>query len=244
MIKITKAMLQSLRLTEAQGKVYLAALELGHSSIQGLAKKSGVKRTSIHNFIEELQEKRFLTATRKKKRVVYSAVHPEYLVEVERSRLVELQKTLPELLAVYNQSKTKPRVTFYEGLEGIKEVYADTLREKKPIVAWSDFSLMEEALGSDYMETYPAQRARQNITFKTILKDTPAARRLMAQDIRYLRECKLIQGKNIKTEINIYGRKVALMSFRSSPPFVVLIEDTDISDTLREIWEHLWERIR
>ena len=54
---------------------------------------------------------------------------------------------------------------------------------------------------------------------------------------------KFIKAEELKTEINIYGDKVAMMSFRSNPPFAVLIENKDIAETLRTAWQELWERL-
>lgn len=123
-------MLKSLNLSEAQAAMYLATLELGQATMQAIAKKSGIKRTSIYNFIEEMKERQLIVETRKKKRNVYSAVAPSNLVEIEKARLRELEVLMPELTAIQNKGRNKPRVTFYEGLEGIKEVYADSLKER------------------------------------------------------------------------------------------------------------------
>lgn len=54
---------------------------------------------------------------------------------------------------------------------------------------------------------------------------------------------KYINSGDLKTEVNIYGNKVALMSFRSFPPFAVLIEDEGIADTLRTAWKNLWLKL-
>src|SRR3989338_4407031 len=97
--ELTK-LFESLGLSEDQTKVYLAALELGQASMQDLADKSGVKRTSIYNFIKELIAKGLIVTAKKRKRTVYSAIHPNQLIELEKSRLSELHRVLPELLAV------------------------------------------------------------------------------------------------------------------------------------------------
>ena len=85
----------NLGLSEDQVKVYLSALELGQASMQGLAVKSGVKRTSIYNFIRELIDKKLIVTSQKKKRIVYSAIHPNQLVEIEKSRITELNRAYP-----------------------------------------------------------------------------------------------------------------------------------------------------
>ena len=53
----------------------------------------------------------------------------------------------------------------------------------------------------------------------------------------------MVDSGDWKTEINIYGDKVALMSYRTKIPFCVLIEDHNIAETLRSAWKELWERL-
>lgn len=221
----------------------MAALELGEATMQDLARKSGVKRTSIYNFIDKLKEQGFIAVTKWKKRLFYSATHPKRLIEFEKQHLVELENTLPELTAIYNKSPQKPKVTFYEGAEGIKEVYADTLWEQRPIIAWSDFDHMEAALGKDFYQSYPAERAKRRIPFSTITRDSKIARDVAQKNEAHLRKMKFISAEELKTEINVYGDKVAIMSFRSSPTFAVLIENHDIAETLRTAWQELWNRL-
>jgi sugar-specific transcriptional regulator TrmB len=238
-----KLLLRDLGLTEDQAKVYLAALELGQANMQDLAHKSGVKRTSIYNFIKELLAKGLIVTAKKRKRTVYSAIHPKQLVEVEKARLNELHRVLPELLAIYNKSSTKPRVTFYEGVDGIKEVLLDMLKEKQPVSAFSDFKQMAATFGDYYFDVFPPERARRGIVSKNIVPDTSKARELAQKDARYLRETKFLPVADLKTEINIYGNKVALNSYPSDPPFAVIIEDENIARTLRTIWEQLWKKL-
>ncbi len=242
-MKIPKEILITLNLNESQAAVYLAALELGQATMQELAHKSKVKRTSIYNFIEELKGRGLITETKKKKRRIYSAVHPEQLVEMEKTRVRELQRMLPELLAVYNKSDSKPRVTFYEGIEGTEEVYADMLKEKQPIYVYEDLEHMKVGMRPAFYNTWPGERARRGIPLKAISRDSATAREFTKDNIRLLRQSKFINSGDLKTEINIYGDKVALMSFRTSPPFCVLIEDHDITETLRVAWQQLWERL-
>jgi HTH-type transcriptional regulator, sugar sensing transcriptional regulator len=232
-----------LGLNEDQTKVYLAALELGEASMQELAHKSGVKRTSIYNFIDELKDRKLIVTSKKRKRTLYSAVHPSQLIEIEKARLAELDRALPELLAIYNKSATKPKVTFYEGVDGIKEVLLDMLKEKQPVAAVSDYKQMAESLGDYYFDIFPPERARRGIISKNIVPDTPKAREFAKKDAQYLRETRFLPVNDLKTEINIYGNKVALNSYSSNPPFSVIIEDQNIAETLRTLWNQLWDKL-
>jgi len=238
-----KILKNTLGLTDAQAKVYLATLEIGEGNLQEIARKSGVKRTSIYNFIDELKAKGLLIETKKKKRKIFSAINPEQLIEVEKTRLAELERTLPELRAIYNKTRSKPKVSFYEGIEGIKEVYADMLADKHQIVAFEDLEHMKIALPKAFYEYFPPERARRGILFRSILRDTPIARDFVEHNRQLLRQSKLLDSGDWKTELNIYGKKVAMMSFRAKTPFCVLIEDEAIAETLRSVWENLWESI-
>ena len=243
MIHLSKNILHGLGLTEAEAAVYFAALELGQSTVQALAYKSGLKRTSVYNFIDTLKERGLITESKKKKRRVYSALHPKQMVEIEKTRLSELEQALPEMLAIHNKSPQKPRVTFFEGFTAIEDVYWGMLTEKQPIVAWEDLEHMEAVLRPSFYKGWPEERAKRNITFKVILRDSRAAREFVKGNVRLLRESKFITSGDLKTGITICGDKVALISFRNKPPFCVLIEDHDIAETLRVGWTELWKRL-
>lgn len=242
MIKISKQLIQSLNLTPSQAKVYLAALELGQASMQDLSRKSEVKRTTIYKFIDDLKDRNLITEIKRKTRKFYSAVPPEQLVELQKNRLQELNDLLPQLKAIENSSVTKPRVLFYEGIDAVKELYSDTLKERKPIVGWSDLSKTRNALGK-FIDEYPDERARRNITLKWIIPDSVDAREFTRRDYGLLRETKFLPNANFKIDVNIYGDKVSLVNAHSTNPFAVLIQNQDVADTLKEAWQQLWNRL-
>ncbi len=92
---------------------------------------------------------------------MYSAVDPSQLIEIEKTKMAELQRSLPELEAIFNASSRKPKVTYYEGMEGIKEVYGDMLKEKKPIFAYEDLEHMKASMPKSFYDYFPPERARR-----------------------------------------------------------------------------------
>src|SRR3989344_1377678 len=99
-MEISENLLKTLGMNQLQARVYVAALELGESTMQALARKSGVNRSTIYTFIDDLKDRGFILETRKQKRNIYSAAHPERLVDMQKRRVGELERMLPELLAV------------------------------------------------------------------------------------------------------------------------------------------------
>lgn len=242
-MEISENLLKTLGMNQMQAQVYVAALELGEATMQALARKSGVNRSTIYTFIDELKERGYILESQKNKRRVYSAIHPELLVEMQRNRVRELESAVPELLAVYNKSGTKPRVTFYEGWQGIEDVYTDMLREKKEIIAYEDLEDLSGELPRRIFEWFPKERARRDILIKTISRDVPFAREFTKHNRGLLRETKFITAPEFKTDINIYGDKVALMDVQESSQFAVLIENHNLAETMRTVWRQLWDKL-
>jgi HTH-type transcriptional regulator, sugar sensing transcriptional regulator len=243
MRNLSPLLLKSLALTEKQAGVYLAALELGEANLQALARTSHVKRTSIYNFIDELRERGLITETTKKGRKLYSATDPAQLIEIEKTRVKELERTMPELLAIQNKSKHKPHIRFYEGIENVLTVYNDQLKEQKPIIAYEDPEYMKHAMPKDFYDNWPKERARLGIPLKSICRDSTATRESMLKNPELLRETRLMKADPWKTEISIYGNKVAMMRFGEHDALCVLIEDHDIAETLRSTWQQLWNKL-
>ncbi|HMO78179.1 MAG TPA: hypothetical protein PKA42_01010 [Candidatus Paceibacterota bacterium] len=194
-------------------------------------------------FIDQLKAGGYLHETRKGQRKVYAAVNPEQLLVIGKSRLEKLEAIMPDLLAINNASAQKPRVTYYEGIQGIEEVYADMLRDKKEITAYEDLQHLKEGLSARLFEWFPKERVRKDILIRSISRDTVEAREFSKRNIGLLRETKFINSNDLKTDINIYGNKVALMDLRGNPQFCVLIENKHLADTMRSLWSQLWSRL-
>jgi len=107
-------------LSEKQAEVYVSALQLGYSSVQELAQKAGINRTTAYTHIKSLIGRGLLNATEKNGRIYYIAERPEKLryiheqkeKEVQRRRDL-LEKIMPELESLYNVAKDRPSVRYY-----------------------------------------------------------------------------------------------------------------------------------
>jgi len=234
--------LKTLGIDEKQAKVYLACLELGQGTVGEVALKSGVKRTSIYNFLEEMKQKGLITEVEQTGKTVLVAEDPNNLIARSQRQTEELKKSLPELLGVFNLPGNKPKVKFYEGVEGIKTAYQDILDTGETTYGFSDYEKMFALMTSDYMWAFPPERARRKIKFYCITKDGPGGREIKSKDKEQLRETRLVKNIDFETDINIYGNKVAMMSFRR-PGAAVIIEDTAIAKTLKSVWKAWWEKL-
>jgi sugar-specific transcriptional regulator TrmB len=231
-----------LGLNEKQADVYLACLELGSATVSEIAEKSGVKRTSIYNFLEELVAKGYLAEIKQDDQILLTAEDPKILEQKAKSSLDGVQNIMPELLAMFNRPGNKPKVLFYQGIKGIKKIYEATLKSKEPIYAFSDFEKMMPLM-EKWMWKYADRRAENNIEFLSIAKDGPWARKAEAKSEAHKRKMKIMKDINFDTEINIYENKVAILSFER-PLSGLIVEDVAIAQTLKSIWQMIWNSLK
>ncbi len=236
--------LTKLGIQPRQAEVYLACLELGSATIQELAQKSKVKRTSIYNFLEEMKNLGLLTEIKKNKKLLLAPENPETVLKRAQERLNEVQKALPEILSIFNRPTKKPKVRFYQGLEGLRAAYADYSVPDGKIYGFTDYEKMFETLPEDFLwQAGPEARVKNKCFFYCIAKDGPKGRLIKDKDQQQLRKTRLVPDIDFETEINIYENKVSLISFRK-PYAAVIIEDKAIAQTMKSIWNLVWNSIR
>ena len=137
--------LQNIGLSEKEAAVYLALLELGSDTVQNIAQKAKVNRTTTYVILDALAKKGIVSTMDKGKagkvgtgfngKTHFSAESPEALLRLIRleeaevqTRKKELHAMLPQLKGVYNLAENKPVVRFYEGKEGLKAMHDEFLR--------------------------------------------------------------------------------------------------------------------
>ena len=161
-----------------EAQIYLALLELGEASIIQIAKKAGIKRTTVYNIIPDFVNRGLITSAVRKKRKVYFIEDPRSLTTDLKERENAIDKLIPELLAIQNILPSKPRITFYEGVGGMKELYQDTLnslKEGDAILSYTGLSDFSKLMPQEYNDYYIKERVKKKIRIKIIASPSPTA---------------------------------------------------------------------
>lgn len=231
-------------LTENEARTYLAALELGEATIARVAKKSGVKRTTTYLSVESLKEKGFLSELRKKKKTFFYAEDPRVLQDKIEERKKAINRIVPQLLSITNLIDKKPRITFYEGLEGIKDVYRDTLKyPDQEMLAWVSQDAFH-ILDKEFISYYIPKRIEKKIWVRVIAPDTPEIKDYKSREVSELRKTKLINNQKypIEVEIDLYGaNKIGVMAFKEK--IGLIVESQKMFNTLKSIFEMYWDML-
>jgi sugar-specific transcriptional regulator TrmB len=237
---ISELILTNLGLSPNEAKIYLATLELGISAAQTIAKKARLKRTTSYSILEAMVVKGLILKTNIEGHHKYLSENPKVLAERFKAHQKSFENVLPELEAIHNKRDTKPKVLFFEDEDGIKKIYDDTLREKPKKILEFNTSEMQK-LFPDFPEKYLQQRRGKNIEAVRIAPDDIFWKSHQKNDTEELSETKLIKNFNIPVEINVYNNKVAFMSY--SEKIGLIIESEGIAESMRKIYELIWDRI-
>ena len=232
-------------LNDKEAATYLALLELGEATVQSLAKKSKVKRTSLYDILYSLKDKGLVGSTMRKKHRYYIASDPRELELKLEERKRSIKSIIPELLSISNFIDKKPKIKFYEGEEGIKEIYLDTLNyPDRPLWAWVTEEIFGTNIGQDFVYYYLSQRVDRKIWAYVIAPDNDVIRKYKLDDQKYLRQTRIEPSKdfNVRVEIDLYGSdKIGIMAFGEQ--IGLIIESKKLFDTLKSIFDIHWNKL-
>ena len=242
--------LTELGLEEKEELLYKALLELGTASVTEATKTAGVHRTLGYETLGGLEKKGLATQVARRGKKYFIAAPPERLIDYteqqskEWKRRTSLAKEiLPALSAQYRGIGARPVVRYYEGVEGLKQIYEDSLTAHDMIRSYSAVETIKELM-YDYAERYFKRRAEKKIYIRAITKVSDYAIYLKMVQEKFMRELRLVPADkfNFTLERYIYNDKVAYMSFIDR--FGVIIESKDIADSEKYIFELAWQAAR
>lgn len=240
-----KEILKKAGLTDSQAKGYIALVQESELSPAELALKINESRTNTYAIIDKLINYGLISKKEDiKYGAKYKANHPsalETLAENRRKILVRNEQTvkdsLGEFIDYFYKFSEEPGARILQGIEGIKTIYEDTLKDKEDIYlirTRADVQL----LGEDFYIDYRKKRAAAGIITYSITPLSPEGKAHVKEgfDKQNLYSRTFIPDDiyTAPVEIDIYGNKVAFISFGNTQ-MATLIESPAISMAMRQL---------
>ena len=234
-------------LSEAEIKVYLAALELGPSLHKTLADKAGIKRPTLYyEVLPNLLRNGLLTEAIKGKRKYLAAQDIQPFLELKKDQLQQVEKLVPQLRVLLATATSKPQLLLYEGIEGIKKVWFDHLNQKQPILEFVGIEEINPELQKYLKNYYILERVKRRITEKMLVSGPTVSGIFKVKTDPYeLREVKNIDGKLFPFPLScdIYGDNVSITLHRKdSEPIGLIIRSKEIATTMKSLFNFIWEK--
>ncbi len=240
-----KAHLLNFNFSEKESDVYIALLRLGKGSVTEISRKAGINRTTGYDILSSLSNKGLISVSGKEPKQEYVAESPVKITEYLRKKAAEAmdlvkksEEIVPEL-TIMHTIKNRPKIVFYEGNEGLRHVYEDTLSSSETILAYATVDDMYTNIPNLFPE-YFRRRAAKNIFARAIVPKTPMGIERKNHDGEEMRETALIPPDKyyFSPEINIYDNKVMIASWREK--LGIIIESEEIADAMKKIYELAW----
>ncbi len=241
--------LVNLGLHEKEASVYVALLGLGESTVSEIAKRAGINRTTVYDILSSLGTKGLVSISGKEPKQEYRAENPDKLITYLKSDLERKAQNiryaeliLPELKSIHKIGE-RPRIKFYEGTDGLRDVYEDTLTSSETIRAYASVDDMHDAL-PNYFPKYYKRRADKGINIRAIVPKTEIGIARGERDKLEKREIAFVPPEKyyFSPEINIYDNKVMIASWREK--LGIIIESAEIADAMKKIYELAWDRAK
>lgn len=241
--------LRGLGLSISESVVLGVLLQRGSMYAARIAKEARLNRTTTYGVLNELIERGLVSKVRSRAATQFQAIPPEMLPAYAAKRRAEmaeheadLQRAVPQLLLARNKGDILPRVQFFEGEEGVKQAYEDTL-ENNPERFLRDITGVDavfQRLGEKWVNYYMEKRTRLGIRCTDLAPDSDWARKSKKDDGKYLRTTKFIPAEYyFDAEIALYGDKVGIFSYAKENPVAVLIEDETITHAMKQLFDYM-----
>jgi sugar-specific transcriptional regulator TrmB len=240
----------NLGLSKEEADIYLSLLNKGEQGASELSKSTKVKRTYIYSVSASLIKKGLISQVKKGKTTVFNPMSPDKLLTLahEKKQKAEqaeqtLEAILPNLKTKYEVVDNKPVVTYFEGIEGIKKVYKDILNTNEDILLYRSIYDDKNTDIDTIVLKQIEEQVKRGIKTRTITPLEKTTKNIFLNfDKSRLVERHIVRSSHLDlpAQIIIYGTKVALISLRKEI-IVTLLDNLDISNTLRENFELIWE---
>lgn len=249
-----KNILSKLDLNEEESRIYLSLLEYGGDTAGNIAKKTGIKRTTLYNVLQKMTGKGVIKRTLKYGVRYFSAENPETLYTQFSKKIIDLQHAqsdfhavLPQLNNLAKDKNFRPKIEIFDGIHAVQNIMQDVLlyRDLEIYNLWP-IKTMIDMLSPEYFEWHNIQRIQNNIFINVIWPDDQVVdiktHPYMGQGKEHLREIRVIDGK-ITGQMGywIYGNKIMFLASHREA-FGFIIESADMAQLQKDQWKTLWDK--
>jgi sugar-specific transcriptional regulator TrmB len=240
-------------LAEKESRVYEELLRSGQIGIGSLLGKVPYKRGDLYNILYSLRDKGLIQQNEIRGRIHFKPNDPNQILRYVSDQAVKfqqaenlMQSAMPYLSDLYRMTTDRPIVRVYDGFEGIKAMYEDTLVTGQPIDAFLTLSDANPQVHEWLRKNYAKRRVQAGITARVIVSTESqdmANREYVAKDAAELRETRIVDKQYFpcELEIQIYGSKVSYTNYNKADVLVGVIVDNDfIASSMRGMFALSW----
>lgn len=245
--------LRTLGFSENEIKILTVLCHVKKATAREISQKTTIAFSSVQYSLSNLRVRNLVRTLHGKEDSFESISEQElfHWIDEQKGKHDEIyNKAKQELHGFFSgihESSWKPEVMYYEGREGIIEIYEDMLKTAeaadKNIYSWIDIAKTYEIVG-DYVLDYIERRKRKKIISHDIVPQNEITLKHYKKNKEELREMKFAKNFPMNGDIRIYGDKVAVITFSDKKPVGFVFQGVVITNLFRTIFDNTWENLK
>lgn len=252
--KAVRSYLTEFGLNDKEVVIYLTLLKTGPSTIMDLSRKTGIKRSTTHNNVEELIKKGLVSQTNYGERRMAVAEDPEklkFLLEQRKWDVNKLEKIMPDIVkSIYDivpgsKETTKVEVKYYEGQKGVQLIYKEAFSSKE-LRSYVNLAEVAKVFPDNSQLFLDAQKKNSDFVVYEILdnsEESLTTAKSFAKNSNFKYKAAPVNMNLSAVDILLYDNKVALINFKDSITGII-IDNKDYFQNSKAIFEFMWNILK
>jgi sugar-specific transcriptional regulator TrmB len=239
------SVLKNIGLSDKAAKVYLASLELGEATVQELAEKAGLKRTTVYYTIEELVAAGALIETERRRKTLYIAEPPARLLKIVEERMKEFENYVPILESQKSAAPSRPRVYFLYGASGFKQAWEKIFDsgEKEYCIITQGENFLDFVKEKYITDAIIRKKKKLGIRSRQLICDSPYARDILAKDPQENRTSKILPPRSQFPFTQIICGSLAIFISPRFENMLFIVENASFARTQRVLFDLVWNSL-
>lgn len=230
-------------LSSTEAKCYTALLARREWKPADLAKNVNETRTNTYKILDNLVTLGLAERFDKDKKLHYRATNPSNLLQLARDRRTaqekaekELESNTEELLASYYKVHEQPGVRFFQGREGIRQIFSEIAQSKDTV------NFINTAAGIDFygfaeMHSLRMMAVQAGVKRRALTPDTAAAPKdYREKDPLVLLERTWLKNKDYTSPVEwgAFDDKLFIISY-GNDALGMIIQSQQITDAFKQL---------
>jgi len=242
-------LLEQFGFSEKEAKVYLTCLELGQAPVSTIARTLHEQRENTYYILKNLVAKGVAQSFVKNRSTFYSVLSPKELLSNQKAKCERFEEKLPEFLALAEKFDNKPKVQFYEGLEGLKYVYRQVVIEvqemqhPEPVLSFLGTKDIDKKFQNYLIQERIPRRMQTPVKARVIIPKQSLVHEY-AQSNEERNESIVVDDPifDMASEIAVYGEdKVTMLMYHPTDLSALVITSKALHNGFQSVFNLIWK---
>lgn len=242
--------LEELGFSHEVGRLYSILVSKGPLTILEASRATEIERTALYRLVDDLMARGLIEEVLEYKSRRLQAAPPHKikdLVERKRREAEGLAHDYPEFekLVQNMPSSNSTQVRYYRGISGIKQILWNETKAKSGVIGYT-YRNLEEVVGLSYFRQWVSELEKNKVVCRDLRSDSfllssdsPEFVRIHIDQSawRYLPDAVM----HLTHNLDVYNDIVAMYYWQDNELFGIEIQNQQIADMQRSIFETLWK---